>query len=113
MRYTPDRWVVLKIKSKEFGIIYKILASWVGGYTQGQSWKLNSGIKSIVENKESYLVTGYTGSVYECYKNLEGMNIYMANVLGTLKESYKDQATFKEITMNQYKGKKRGPSNAL
>ena len=35
--YYPDNWVVLKIDTKDY-VIYKILAGWGGGYTQGESW---------------------------------------------------------------------------
>ena len=43
---TPDKWVVLKIEH-EGNIIYKVFASWYGGYLGSDSWKLNSGIKDI------------------------------------------------------------------
>ena len=48
---TPDSWVVLKITA-ETGVIYKVLAGWSGGYLDGDSWRLNSGINIVFERED-------------------------------------------------------------
>ena len=41
--YSPDRWVVVKIVTAKERL-YKVFASWSGGYGGSDSWKMNSGI---------------------------------------------------------------------
>ena len=84
---TPDKWTILKFTSEEHGEIYKIFGSWSGGYLHGQSWKANSGIKSIEETDTHYLFHGFSGSVYECHKKMYGVTTYGAGVL----EAFEDQ----------------------
>lgn len=63
--YTPSGWAFLKIQSHEQDdVIVKVFASWVGGYTAGDSWRLNSGVTKIEENDTEYVVLGYSGSGY-------------------------------------------------
>jgi len=88
MTYTPDNWVVLKLQEDNSEIIYKILCGWSGGYTTGDSWKINSGIVRIVETKDYYLVHGYSGSVYECNKNSEVLRMNCAFIYNSIKQSY-------------------------
>lgn len=42
MTYTPDNWVVIKFGGSDPH--YRVLAGWSGGYTTGDSWRMNSGI---------------------------------------------------------------------
>lgn len=78
--YKPNKWVILKMTyPKE--VIYKVLASWYGGYLGSDSWKLNSGITKIKEELEGYEVQGYSGSTYYCSKGAEGMSNYTRAVL--------------------------------
>ena len=45
MEYCPDRWLVVKITTKETGKVhYRVFATWHGGYLGSDSWKLNSDI---------------------------------------------------------------------
>ena len=82
--YTPDKWVMLKL-SYDGEVIYKILATWYGGFANGDSWKLNSGITKIEEDGQTYLFHGSSGSVYRCHKNSYGMNGYTAGVLANFR----------------------------
>ena len=52
--YTPDRWVMLEINSEKYGKIRKILASFYGGFAQGDSWKLSSGNTSVIDKGDFY-----------------------------------------------------------
>ena len=78
--YVPERWVVLKMNSK-YGIVNKVFAGWSGGYLDGDSWKLNSGNVKEEEFDDRWEFTGYSGSVYICYKRNYGMTGYMTSLL--------------------------------
>jgi hypothetical protein len=78
--YRPDRWVVVKIiTDKE--CLYKVFATWSGGYGGSDSWKMNSGIThaTLVDNRWEF--AGYSGSVYSCHKDAYGTNGYGGSVL--------------------------------
>ena len=62
--YKPDYWKVVKITSTEGVILYKVFATWVGGYVDGDSWKMNSGITEVKSEGDYLLFKGYSGSVY-------------------------------------------------
>lgn len=66
MEYTPNYWMVVKITSPEGKVLHKVFATWTGGYTVGDSWKLNSGIEEIVYEDDYVSFKGYSGSVYKC-----------------------------------------------
>ena len=45
--YTCDNWVVIKFNTEEHGIFYKVLVGTSGGYLDGDSWRMNSGITKV------------------------------------------------------------------
>lgn len=54
IKETPENWVVLKIPAPanyKDEIIYKVFATWSGGYLGSDRWKLNSGIVKVEEDK--------------------------------------------------------------
>ena len=63
--YTPDYWQIIKITSTEGEVLYKVFASWVGGYTTGDSWRMNSGITEVKFKGDYLLFKGHSGSVYK------------------------------------------------
>jgi len=83
--YNPDKWVMLKITYKDKPI-YKVLATWYGGFAKGDSWKLNSGVTKIEEDGQCYLFYGSSGSVYRCHKQTYGMNMYTRGVLASFQK---------------------------
>ena len=88
MDYNPDSWVVLKIKEgKGTFPFYKVLAGWSGGYLNGDSWRMNSGITRVEEKPHHWEFYGASGSVYKCYR--KGYRLTMANsgVYNQLKEN--------------------------
>lgn len=84
-QYNPDKWVVLKFNhnGKE---IYKVLASWYGGYASGDSWKLNSGVTKIEVDGDLYHFHGSSGSVYICHKKAYGMSSYTMGILSSFEK---------------------------
>ena len=90
--YQPDNFVALKIE-KDDTLIFRILAGWSGGYLDGDSWKLNSGITKIEEDGDFYLVHGYSGSIYKLHKNSETVRMNMAGTLNSLLDKFPDIVT--------------------
>ena len=78
---TPHRWIILK-----FGDTYKVLGSWSGGYADGDSWQLNSGIERVEEDGDFWLFHGFSGSVYQCRKTGYGTTGYSSMILNTWME---------------------------
>lgn len=48
--YTPDGWVLVKITGTDPH--YRIFGSWRGGYLDGDSWRINSGITRCDEDDD-------------------------------------------------------------
>jgi hypothetical protein len=86
MNYNPDAWQILKI-STEDEPIYKVFGTWVGGFTAGESWRLNSGITAIRENGKLLEFEGYSGSTYvvpnheHCYRTTTYSGSVLANII--------------------------------
>jgi hypothetical protein len=93
---TPDRWVILKITDGT-DVRYKVFGTWGGSYLYGQSWQMNSGIKSVAEKDDYFYFTGHSGSVYRCYKDSYGYFSYGMSVLSNIIENSKDFATITEM----------------
>ena len=88
--YVPDCWIVLELGDTN-RTIHKVFAGWYGGYTQGDSWKLSSGILEHKDCGEYLEFTNHSGSVYRCYKSNNRMSGYMMGILsGWLKEADED-----------------------
>jgi hypothetical protein len=79
---------MLKIPYKG-SFVYKIFACWYGGFAKGDSWKLNSGVTSVTQEEFVYSFMGFSGSVYECHKDLYGTNMYGWSVLDGMIEDAK------------------------
>ena len=87
--YTPDKWVMLKF-THDSKPVYKILASFYGGYARGDSWQLNSGVVKIEEDGDLYLFHGSSGSVYQCHKQMYGMSAYTMGILSNFQKQVED-----------------------
>lgn len=69
--YNPDSWQLIRIEGQSPH--YRVFGSWSGGYLDGDSWRLNSGIVRVEEEGDYYNFIGHTGSVYQCHKNAYGI----------------------------------------
>ena len=81
--YYPDNWVIIQIKGDNPH--YKVLAGWSGGYIDGSSWKLNSGITRLEEDGNHCNFYGHSGSLYSCSKGSYGLRMNNAYVWDKLK----------------------------
>lgn len=87
--YKPDSWVVIRMTYKD-QTFYKVLGGWSGGYTQGSSWRLNSGIERVEVDEDKYMFYGATGSVYICFKHGYGLKMSIAGIWNEMKTRYPD-----------------------
>jgi len=100
--YHPDLWVVVKITgNKDNPPYHKVFATWSGGWTWADTWKLNSGITkvSLVENVYSF--EGSSGSVYHCHKDSYRTNLYGTGIINNLISQAEAQGVAVEILPEQ------------
>jgi hypothetical protein len=87
--YTPDNWVVIKLKGDDPH--YRILAGWSGGYTTSDTWRMNSGITRVDETEYAFLFYGASGSCYEGRKTAYCLRKNNAYVWAQLQELHGDK----------------------
>lgn len=83
MTYNPDNWVVVKCPTDGH---MRVLAGWSGGYTQGDSWRINSGVTKCEETEDTFEFYGSSGSVYSCSKGSYTLRMNNASVWYQLEE---------------------------
>jgi len=82
--YTPDRWMLVRINGDKPH--YRVFGSWYGGYLHGDSWRMNSGVKSYKEDDTYYYFSGESGSEYKCRKQCYGASGYGRLVLASYEQ---------------------------
>ena len=95
--YNPDKWMVVKITGNDLPPVYKVFACWSGGYLDGDSWKLNSGITKVTEKTDYFFFDGSSGSVYACRKGMYGSTAYGYGVLQNFIKKAADNAVTIEV----------------
>jgi len=85
--YYPDNWVVLKIQ-QENETLYKVLAGWSGGYLDGDSWRMNSGIVDVEEDEDFWKFYGSSGSVYKCPRESYRLSMATSSVYNKLEKHF-------------------------
>jgi len=98
--YTPDRWTVIRIQAPA-EVLYKVFASWSGGYAGSDSWKLNSGIVRATWTDPYWEFDGSSGSVYRCHKDSYGTNGYGGSVLSNLIDNAEKQGIQIDVLTSQ------------
>jgi len=93
-RYVPDKWILLET-SDGIETTYKVFAGWYGGYAGSDSWKLSSGVTYTEEFEDRYEFENFSGSLYVCYKAVEGVSMYMRQIFDGFIEQIKDVPEFK------------------
>ena len=99
--HTPDNWVVIKVKGDDPH--YRVLAGWSGGYTTGDSWRMNSGIVSVEDSEDRLLFYGSSGSVYSCGKNSYGLRMNNAYIWSQLQEIHGDKVELMDESTDWFK----------
>ena len=94
--YRPDRWVIVKIVTAT-ECLYKVFATWSGGYASSDSWQMNSGITHAQLVNDRWEFAGYSGSVYSCHWDAYGTNGYGGNVLQNFIDKMPAQGARMEI----------------
>ena len=89
--YTPDTWSILLFDSPTYGKIFKVFGGWYGGFTQGDSWKLSSGMKDLVDEGDFYSSMQESGSIYQLYKNSEKLSGYQLGIFAGWVEQMKEK----------------------
>lgn len=89
--YYPDKWVIVEIIFDNKPPLYKVLASWYGGYLGSNSWKLSSGNEKILDEGKIYRIPQSSGSVYCCSKEVYGMSMYTASVFSDFEDQLKNK----------------------
>ena len=96
MQNFPDKWVVVKITAAD-DEVFKVFASWRGGYLGSDSWQMNSGIVGVRQEGNNFLFDGYSGSVYSCGKEAYGTTMYGFSVLHGMMAKAGDQGITMEV----------------
>lgn len=101
--YNPHRWVILEISSQEL-TVRKVFAGWRGGFADGDSWKLSSGIiDADTDSKLNCIVfKNESGSHYICHRETEGMTMYMSEIYQTWLDSVPANYSIKVIDSNEF-----------
>ena len=89
--YSPENWVIIKIEGDDPH--YRVLGGWSGGYTTGDSWRMNSGITGYEFDGDYWYFKGSSGSVYKCYVDSYGLRMNIAYVWEALKERHGDKVS--------------------
>jgi len=88
--YYPDKWTIVELVTPEGEKIHKVFASWAGGYTSNDKWRLSSGITKIVEDGNCYMIHNESGSIYCCRKKSAGMTIWSVGIFNNLCEQMQE-----------------------
>lgn len=103
-QYEPDVWVVVEIDgNKVENRYYRVLAGWYGGFANGDSWKMSSGITKIVEQDTYWEIHNTSGSVYQCHKNNEGFSGYTKRVLDNYQLENSDDLRLNHVAFDTFK----------
>jgi len=87
-KYTPDYYMILEFKTQK-GTFYKVFGTWSGGYLDGDSWRLNSGITEIKVHANGIIdFFGASGSYYSVHKDCYGTTLYTGAILDDMVEKY-------------------------
>ena len=87
--YTCDNWVVVFMNDGDPH--YRLLVGTSGGYTTGDSWRMNSGITKVDEDDRYYYFYGSSGSCYKCHKEAYCLRMNNAHVWNALQERHGDK----------------------
>jgi len=88
---TCDNWVVIKFNGDDPH--YRVLVGTSGGYLDGDSWRINSGITKVEETESAFIFSGSSGSQYRCGKNSYCLRMNNAHIWAQLQELHGDKVS--------------------
>jgi len=94
--YYLDNWVILETTLNN-KVDYVLLGGCSGGYLDGDTWRMNSGIKTVAKAGKRYIVTGKSGSIYSIPIEREGLSMSFAYIFNKLSEDYGDAVKIVKI----------------
>ena len=87
--YNCDNWVVIKMKGDDPH--YRLLVGTSGGYLDGDSWRMNSGITKVEETNNYYYFKGSSGSEYRCGKDSYTLRMNTSHIWTRLQKLHGDK----------------------
>jgi len=103
--YEPYKWELLKFNDGK-NTWYKVLGSWVGGYLDGDSWRLSSVVDKIDEDSDFYIMFNSSGSLYRCGKEGRGLTAYTSSIVSDILDQGEQQNIEVSIVdVSDFKGK--------
>lgn len=91
-----DKWQIIEI-SHGGEIIYKLFATWYGGYLGSDEWRLNSGITRVEFDGANYRFYGQSGSCYVGHKDAYGSSGWSQGIAMNLVENARKAGVEAEI----------------
>ncbi len=96
----PDVWIIVKLSGTSVSeTYYRVLAGWYGGFLRGDSWRMNSGITKITVEKDHYMISGVSGSVYRCGKHNETVSSYTESILDDYISENSEQISIERVAI--------------
>ena len=89
--YLCDNWVVIFLNAGDPH--YRILTGMSGGYLDGDSWRMNSGIVRVEEDEQYFYFHGASGSCYAGRKTAYCLRMNNAYIWAQLKEKHGDKVS--------------------
>lgn len=99
--YVPDKWA-LAVVDFDGETYYRVLGSWYGGYTTGDSWKLSSGVlenQITIDEDGSFVSPQSSGSCYILGQSNYGMSGYTANIANNFVREAEDSKGYLKFTV--------------
>lgn len=76
----PDRWYLQQVTING-NKVFRILSGWVGGYTQGTSWRYSTPIASVsMVGVDLFVFETNSGTQYRCYRGLYGFTSMSSDI---------------------------------
>jgi hypothetical protein len=98
--YTPDCWELLRVTTTDGEVINKVIAGWYGGFAGSNSWKISSGIETVIDRDDHFEMPQSSGSTYILYKESRRMSSLMEMTFIGFQEQMKnaDMGTIELLT---------------
>lgn len=68
MTISYDKYLVIKVSPPDEEPFNKVFLTQSGGFMSGDSWRLNSGIKEVIDEGSYRIFVGESGSRYKVHK---------------------------------------------